>query len=271
LIIGTICGLIVAASTAFLPGLLLRVSGVTVGAFLTVLPYFLLIRSLNRTRQAILAGNCAVLEDIGNVTARFVAKFLAVPGPDDCEIETFIDALRPGRTESGGQALLARAFLYYYQASHELNLDTKHEQMFLANCYAILHEHIRLTPFIRAAMPRVLSRFITVRLLRFKLGGEALQVGADILPESVDIFPETLRDLENPELIAFLQGIDGWDRTPNDLSDSHANDWANLKDRMNFIVDLFRTRHLSPNIFTPPFTKAQESDILAGRIPDGSL
>jgi len=80
-----------------------------------------------------------------------------------------------------------------------------------------------------------------------------------------------LRDLTNPELIAFLQGMDGWDRTPNELCDSHADDWANLKDRMNFIVDLFRTRHLSPDIFTPPFTKAQESDILAGRVPSGSL
>ena len=70
------------------------------------------------------------------------------------EIDGFVQVC----VESGGQALLTRAFLHYYQASYEQNLDKKHEQMFLANCYAILHEHIRLEPYIQKAMPRLLRR-----------------------------------------------------------------------------------------------------------------
>jgi len=45
---------------------------------------------------------------------------------------------------------------------------------------------------------------ITSQLLRFQLGGEALQVGTDV-PLKHQFFPETLRDLENPELIAFCR------------------------------------------------------------------
>ena len=86
---------------------------------------------------------------------------------------------------------------------------------------------------------------------------------------NVEPFPATLKELDNPELIAFLEGMEGWDRTPNRLEDSHAEDWGELKDRMNFIVDLFRTRHLSPEISARPFTDAQEADLRAGRLPTG--
>lgn len=226
---------------------------------------------LARTRREVLAGNRTVLEDIGRVTARFVSRFHNRPALDLEELDQFLITLRPETTESGGQALLSRAFLHYYQASYEQNLDKKHEQVFLANCYAILHEHIRLEPYIQKAMPRILRRLITARLLRFYLGAAALQVSADVPTEKNQIFPETLRELDNPELIAFLQGMGGWDRTPNDLGASQATDWADLSDRMNFIVDLFRSRHLSANIFEPPFTDAQEAELMAGRIPAGPL
>jgi hypothetical protein len=43
-------------------------------------------------------------------------------------------------------------------------------------------------------------------------------------------------------------GMGGWDRTPNDLGASQATNWADLSDRMNFIVDLFRSRHLAEHI-----------------------
>src|SRR5205807_2771106 len=131
---------------------------------------------------------------------------------------------------------LSRAFLHYYQASFELDLDKKHEQMFLANCYAILHEHIRLEPYIRAAIPPLFRRLITARMLRFYIGGDALHVHNDVPPEQTQLFPETLRELENSELIAFLQGMEAWDRTPNALESSGATDWSSLEDRMNFIV-----------------------------------
>ena len=239
------------------------------GLLLAIVPTVWLRRVLNRTKRQILAGNIIVLEDIGNVSARFAQALHDRRLADDGAWERFAATLRPGRPEAGGQALLSRAFLCYHRARHESDIDKKHEHMFLGNCYAILHEHIRLQPYIHAAMPGPFRRLITARLLSFYLGQESLQVRADVPAGQLEPFPDTLKELDNPELIAFLEGMEGWDRTPNRLKDSHAEDWGELQDRMNFIVDLFRTRHLSPEISARPFTDAQEADLRAGRLPTG--
>ena len=109
------------------------VAGFVIGVGPTLLMRWL----VGRTQREVLAGNRIVLEDIGQVTARFVARFQDRPALNPEELDQFLLTLRPERTESGGQALLSRAFLHYYQASYEQNLDKKYEQMFLANCYAI--------------------------------------------------------------------------------------------------------------------------------------
>jgi hypothetical protein len=241
------------------------------GAAATLGAPIVLWRTINRTSREILAGNRTVLEDIGKVTAGFVSVFHDCPQFDIEKIDCFVETLRPGKTESDGQALLARAFLHYYQASFERDIDRKHEQMFLANCYAILHEHIRLEPYIRAAIPLPFRRLITAYMLRFYIGANAFHVRDDVPAERNGIFPETLRELDNAELIAFLHGMEGWDRTPNALESSGATDWSDVKDRMNFIVDLFRSRHLSPSVFARPFTKKQEAELMSGRIPEGPL
>ena len=71
--------------------------------------------------------------------------------------------------------------------------------------------------------------------------------------------------------MGFLSGEGGWDRTPNDLVGSRAADWSNIRDRMNFIVDLFRSRHLDEGLFCDPFTDAQCRAVLAGTVPSGPL
>ena len=247
------------------------IAWIAAGSAVALTPNLFLHRVLKRTSREILEGNRTVLEDIGNVTASFVSAFHGCAQFDSNQIERFIESLRPGKTEVGGQSLLGRAFLFYYQATHEGDLDRKHEQMFLANCYAILHEHIRLEPYIRKAIPRLFRRSITARILRFYLGGEALGVHDDVPSAQDHVFPETLRELDNSELIAFLQGMEAWDRTPNTVEASGATDWSDLRDRMNFIVDLFRTRHLSPAIFASPFTDEQDAELFAGRVPAGKL
>ncbi len=37
--------------------------------------------------------------------------------------------------------------------------------------------------------------------------------------------------------------------------------------RMNFVVDLFRTRHTDPDLFLPPYPNEAAGAIDAGRIP----
>jgi len=226
---------------------------------------------LDHASRMILGGNITVIDDIGRQTARFVSTFHGHPEPDAQRLEVFLGALRPGPTAAGGQTLLKNAFTHYYQARHAQDLNEKHEQMLLANLYTILHEHIRLQPYIAGAMPLLARRLTTQRLLNFYIGLRKMSVGKDVVPlDDVDC-PCTLRHLENAELLGFLGGPGGWDRTPDSLLGSHAANWADIHDRMNFICDLFRTYHFAPGLFIAPYTDAQCVDIEAGRLPRGVL
>lgn len=54
---------------------------------------------------------------------------------------------------------------------------------------------------------------------------------------------------------------------------SFAPNWANFSDRMNFISNLFISRHHEPMLFEEPFSAAELADLCAGRTPSpgGSL
>ncbi|MCC7043059.1 MAG: hypothetical protein IT183_04310 [Acidobacteria bacterium] len=225
---------------------------------------------LRCTRRAVLHGNRIVLDDIGIATARYVSA-VASRHTGSLDDQAFIrEVLDDGRT-TGGHDLLARAFVFYDRARREVDRDRRHEAMLMANCCAILHEHQRLQPFIDEAMPTGWRRYVTSRDLRFRLGPSTLQVCHDLAPVRGQAFPETLRQLDLPELVAFMRGPEGWDRTPDDLGGSRAEDWSRLDDRMNFIVDLFRSRHLSPDVWAAAFTDRQAEVIRSGRVPDGPL
>jgi hypothetical protein len=228
-------------------------------------------RLLDRTVAHILGGNRTVLDDIGHVTARFLCSFHGSATPDPARLDAFVASLRSGDSRGGGQDLLKQAFTHYYMAWHEPNLDAKHEHMLYANLQAILHEHLRLDPYIDGAILRPLRRAVTARLLRYRVGNAGLSVAEDVPAWVGSATPSSLELLAHPELLDFLVGSDGWDRTPDNLSGSRARDWTDIRDRMNYIVDLFRTRHFDPELFLPPLTEEQSRTLLAGRVPGGPL
>ena len=228
-------------------------------------------RLVNRAASHIFGGNATVLDDIGRQTARFVGVF-SLPGEDrQGGLEDFLAGLRPGPAISGGQDLLRGAYRHYYDASRETDRDRRDELMLCANLLAILHEHQRLEPYIDASVPRPLGRLVTKRLLGFAVGAEAMKVSVDVPTRGAAPFPDTLTTIEDPELDSLLNGPQGWDRTPNSPAGSAAGDWTKLSDRMNFIVDLFRTRQADPKLFTPPYSDRQRETILSGHVPDGPL
>jgi hypothetical protein len=228
-------------------------------------------RLVDRAASAIFGGNATVLEDIGRQTAHFVTV-MSLPGEDrERGLEDFLAGLRPGPATSGGQDLLRGAYRHYYDASREADRDRRDELMLCANLLAILHEHQRLQPYIDAAVPRPLGRFVTQRLLGFSVGAEAMKVGIDVPTRGPSPFPDTLMTIEDSELENLLDGPQGWDRTPNTPAGSAAGDWTKLTDRMNFIVDLFRARQGDPELFTPPYSSRQREAILSGHLPDGPL
>jgi hypothetical protein len=114
----------------------------------------------------------------------------------------------------------------------------------------------RLRPLVRAV--------VTEELMTLTLAETTLHVGADLTGS----FPAPLATLADPELVAFLQGVDP---TRHSLRGSGTDDWAALADRMHFIADLFRLYLDTPNLFQPPFTPAQLGVIADGRTPDGGL
>jgi hypothetical protein len=94
--------------------------------------------------------------------------------------------------------------------------------------------------------------------------GKLVRLGEDLRAS----FPASLRQIHNPELLALLEALDP---TPDSSAGSGARDWANLPDRLHFIIDLFRCYQENQDLFEPPFTSEQVEALKAGRLPDGSL
>ncbi|RKH35527.1 hypothetical protein D7Y13_34175 [Corallococcus praedator] len=96
---------------------------------------------------------------------------------------------------------------------------------------------------------------VTENMMRLTLPGGALKLGNDLPPpkgmEDV-LFPPHLRTIENPELRALLGRLD---RTPDSLHGTAAKDWSKLDQRMNFVVDLMRSRQADSQLFGSPLGK----------------
>ncbi len=94
--------------------------------------------------------------------------------------------------------------------------------------------------------------------------GVRLRLGRDV----PGAFPPTLAQLTLPDLIAMLRA---YDPTPDSPRESGAVDWADLPDRLHYIIDLFRAFQETSSLYDPPFTEAQLAILRAGRLPGGRL
>ena len=82
------------------------------------------------------------------------------------------------------------------------------------------------------------------------------------------MFPDELEVATLPPLVAILAKLD---RTANTVVGSAATDWGDLGDRMNFIVDFFRSRQQDSSLYEQPFTDEQVAVIKKGGMPSGEL
>lgn len=173
--------------------------------------------SRKKAAMLILAGNQTVLKDIGEQSARFVE--LLDTGATEEGRQEFFAGLRPGETEQGGQDRLAKAFRSYLSALDSNDSSVKRAAMVEGNCEIVYHEHIRLEPYIRGAMPLIVRRCATQRMMTYEIGKRVLAVGEDI---------------------------------PGVSRPTAANNWVKIEDRMRYVFALFEKFHDVPEVFSKP-------------------
>ncbi len=134
--------------------------------------------------------------------------------------KAFFAGLRSGPSEDEGQDRLSSAFHSYLTAFDSSDLQVKREAMITGNCEIVYHEHIRLEPYIQGAMPFIIRRCATERMMSYEIGEKVLKVG-----ESVP-------------------GLD---------VSTAAKDWTKIEQRMKYVFGLFRNLHGAPEVFSAPF------------------
>lgn len=106
-------------------------------------------------------------------------------------------------------------------------------------------------------------------LLSLALPDVVLDLGKDVVPLSgARMFPDELAVATLEPLVELLARLD---RTPNTVLGSAARNWGDLGDRMNFVVDFFRTRQQDAALYQQPFTDEQVAMLGAGTMPTGKL
>lgn len=223
-------------------------------------------------------GNLMVFAELAPLYAELAEILRRTPRPDAEQVDDFLARFTPGPVERGGQDMLRRAFAVYFEIAGLPRCKARAERMLLANALVGYHEQTRLQGPIERALgarrlaPRVgrAVRAASTRwLMALELPGQTMRLGEDVPALWGDrMFPDELRVIEDTELCALLYRLD---RTPNTTAGSAAADWADLADRMNFIIDLFRSRQRDARLYQAPFGPLQAVTIRGGWVPPGPL
>ncbi len=222
----------------------------------------------------------------------------------DTKWQTFLDKhFSPGAFEDGGQDLLRESLTCFYQARFETDNKKKAELILMANLLIGFHEQSRLQPVIEKAIAvpfdvftegliaenekkvatmrqkltqrtvgfsrQMVLRTVTRMWMSYSLPTRELKLGKDLVaPTGMVNFPPELLTIQNPRcqelVLKFDSGLDT-------LSGSAAANWGNLMDRMNFLVDFFRSYQCYKPLFSKPFLDNQIPAIEAGQFPGGPL
>lgn len=257
--------------------------------------------------NCISAGNLKVFAELAPVFSLFLREHHEKPEKSDESLRAVLERLAPGDVSIGGQRLLEQALTQYHEAIYDPDPKRKAERILLGNCLIGLHEQTRLQPYIVEALDtpvgdlfdgveRVLGLFtpsVVKKLLRRGREGVAptatrrfrevatkllmslrlpygdVSLGRDLprLPQR-RVFPDVLESLTLP---ALRETVERFDRSAGNLRNSRSRDWGDLDDRMNTIVNLFRSRQRSYELFGQPFHFEQRKVMQTGSVPRGRL
>ena len=255
--------------------------------------------------RQIASGNLSVFEELGPLFARMIARFDGQTLGDAAGRAALVDSVRAIDGDVEATSRLKVVFEQYCAAMLEPDPALRADQILLANGLAGLTEQIRLQPNIQGALDapietslgewidrtlqkisaparlaarpllrlvteeieRVWRRLATEFLMRLVTPSGGLDLGDDVPTRAGQpLFPN---DLEHIKELALNNFFREFDRTGGTGVGSGARDWAELPQRMNYIVNLFRSRQQDGEFLFAPFTDAQWADMQEGRVPAG--
>ncbi len=267
--------------------------------------------AFERASEAVAAGNLKVFEEIGREFARFIATVPVNARHDSEEVRAFTAELRPGPPPAGQDYLKEAFAHYQQpreeadpagRAAWILLANLKiglHEQTRLQPQIAAAVDAPAATAedlgarVLRLLMPRsqqwpppvrlavaaltnwlaaklrkaavkITREAVTGSMMVLALPNEVLSLGRNVEAPVPPVFSGTL----HPALDSFVRE---YDPCPPGGKDCAAQDWCDLRQRMHYILHLFRAYAEDISLFSPPFTPEQVALFRAGIIPDGEL
>jgi hypothetical protein len=251
---------------------------------------------------AIAEGNVMVFRELAPVFTQLLAAHESTQPPSpEATAKAFAatESNLAGAAETSG---VATAFAGYRAALFSPHCSAP--MILQANTLAVAHEQQRLQPAIEQALDAAISdtlrkvfvddvvchvptaearrvldgltgelcrvldeawdTALTEAIMQLVTATETLDLRDDVPPLGGVMFPPALADLSGTEAAA---AVGAWDKTNGTGAPSGARDWAELPERMNFIVNLFRSRQRDPDLFNPPFTPEQLTVLNQGEVP----
>jgi hypothetical protein len=236
-------------------------------------------------------GNTDVYGQIGCDLARFLELYADPDGPpDEARLAEFLQSVQspPDRPDLFDRLPdMHEGFRCYHRAAAATDPQERAEHVFAGNLYIATYEQVQLQPYLDrvlflapAAPPSVrntarrlfgpsVARFMTRHLVNVSLPDEVIWAARGVPPaRGVDgMFPPSLAELASP---LARKAFAMWDRADGTVEGTAVADWADLDDRMNFAVNILRSRQQDPSLFDSPFT-TEVGALLDGVLAEGRL
>ena len=230
--------------------------------------------AVERASAEVAKGNLKVFAEIGREFARFIAKVPVDATEESPEFLACAAGLRPGPPPDG-QDLLREAFAHYQRQRREPDPGARAAWILLANLKIGLHEQTRLQPQIVAAIDAPIA---TLEDLKARAGWFRRRLGTEAVKATQEAITQMLMVLTIPSASGYTSlalGCDLEAPVPQALQGAHpflddfvrehdpcspggtrcgATDWCDLRQRMHYIVHLFRAYAENGGLFSPPIT-----------------
>jgi hypothetical protein len=262
--------------------------------------------ALDAVSAHIAHGNTLVFSELAPLFVAFLGLVGgAAPGPvTPAALDDALDRAAGGPIDPN----LRSAFHRYLVATTDGDPGDRARAVLAGNVLAVAHEQRRLQADIAAAVdaglidgedlvgqlvprwvPRVVVKVLTqpvrkqVEALLRHVWQEAatemlmtLRVPGAVLHLSRPLSPLPGGELFPPELADLGDGDDAapyreWDRTGGTGRHDGAHDWVVIRQRMSFIVNLFRSRQQDATLAVAPFTGSQVDAMRRGTVPPPPL